>query len=84
MVSRYRVLPYVFACLLIIVFIARSFELFSRSGRVFIESGILSDRLCYLGSFEMIICPAYLPPYETFLAVLAIMLVVSMWANWRK
>ncbi len=84
MLNKYRVLPYLFGSLLLIVLIARTSEILSRPGRVFIESGIFSDKLCYLGSFEMIVCPEYLPPFETCLAVLAIMLVVSVWANWRK
>jgi len=82
--NRYRALPYVFGSLLILILLARTIEVFSRSGRVFIEIGLFSDKLCYLGSFEMIVCPDYLPPYEVFLTVLAIMLAVSLWAIRRK
>ena len=82
--TSYRILPYIFGSALIIIILARTIELFSRSGKLFIEIGLFSDKLCYLGSYEMIICPDYLPPYETFLTVIAIMLVVSLWIIRKK
>jgi hypothetical protein len=82
--TRYRILPYIFGSVLIIIILARTIELSSRSGRPFIEIGLFSDKLCYLGSYEMIICPNYLPPYETFLTIIAIMLVVTLWITRKK
>ncbi len=82
--NRYRVLSYLFGSLLLIVLLARTFETLSRPGRVFIENGVFSDKLCYLGSYEVIVCPYLLPPYETCLLVLAMMLVISVWANLKK
>ena len=66
------------------VLLVRTYEMVSRSGRVFIEIGLFSDRLCHLGSYEMFVCPDNLPPYETFLTILAIMLLVSVWMIGRK
>jgi hypothetical protein len=82
--NRYRVLPYIFGSLAILVVVVRSWEVYGGSGRAFIRSGLMFDKLCYLGSFEITVCPYTLPPYETFLAILAVLLVLSLWAGWKK
>jgi hypothetical protein len=40
--------------------------------------------VCYRGSYEMIICSTSLPPFETYLAILGILLVVSIFASSRR
>ena len=69
--------------LLIAVFLARTLELRGHSGRAFIRSSLLHDTICYVGSYEMIVCPYTTQPYETYMTILAI-LIVSTWAVLRK
>jgi hypothetical protein len=82
--SKNRILPYIFGSLAIVILVLRIFEMLSRSRGEFIEVGLFSDRLCHLGSYEMFVCTDYLPPYETLLVILAIMLVSSLWVIQRK
>jgi hypothetical protein len=75
--------PYILVSLAVVILLVRIFEMLSRSGSAFVEIGVFSDRLCHLGSYEMFVCTDYLPPYETLLVILSIMLVFSTWVNRR-
>jgi hypothetical protein len=84
-VDRYRILPYFIGSLIVIVFLARLIQTYSYMGYAFVEIGLFYDKICYRGSYEIIVClPDSLPPYETCLAILAILLVFSLWAVRRK
>ena len=77
--NKYRTLAYFFGALIIIVFLARLIQTYSYVGYAFVEMGLLSDRICSRGSYEIIVClPDTIPPYETILAILAILLVFSV------
>lgn len=67
-----------------IVFIARVTETYRYMGHAFIRIGFLYDSVCYLGSYEIIVCPYMLPPYETYLLILTIVLLTSVWVTARK
>jgi hypothetical protein len=85
--NRKKLLYYVnraIILLMIVVFTIRIAETYSYWGRAFIQSGLFHDNVCYRGSYEMIICSPSLPPFETFLAVLGILLVASILAGPRK
>ena len=69
---------------LAIVSIARIVETYRYMGQTFVRIGLLYDSVCYRGSYEMIVCPYTLPPYETYLVILAIVLLMSLWASSRK
>ena len=78
--DKYRILMYISGALIIIVFLARIIQTYSYMGYGFVEIGLLSDRICSHGSYIFIVCsPDTLPPYETILAVLAALLVFSVW-----
>jgi len=70
--------------LIIGVFAMRIAETYSYWGRAIIQSGLFHDEVCYRGSYEIILCSTSLPPFETYLAVLGILLVVSIFAGSRK
>jgi hypothetical protein len=70
--------------LMVVVFMIRVAESYSYWGRAFIQSGLFHDSVCYRGSYEMIICSPSLPPFETYLAALGILLVVSILVSSRK
>jgi hypothetical protein len=70
--------------LIIGVFAARVAETYNYWGRAIIQSGLFHDEVCYRGSYEMIICSTSLPPFETCLAILGILLVVSIFASSRR
>jgi len=84
-VDKYRILPYFFGILIIIVFLARIIQTYNYMNYGFVEMGLLSDRICSRGSYEYIVClPDTIPPYETILGVLATLLVVSVWMIRKK
>jgi hypothetical protein len=74
--------------LIILLFVGvltvRIVETYNYWGRAFIQTGVLSDNLCYRGSYEMIICSPSLPPFETYLAILGILFIVSTLARSRR
>jgi hypothetical protein len=71
--------------LIIIVFLARIIQSYNYTGYGFVEMGLLSDRICSRGSYELIVClPDAIPPYETILSVLAALLVFSVWIIRKK
>jgi len=85
LVNRYRILPYFFGSLIVIVFLARIIQTYSYMGYAFVEIGLFYDKICSRGSYEIIVCLSdSIPPYETCLAILAILLVFSLWAIRRK
>jgi len=69
---------------MIAVFLARTLEILSHSDRAFIKSGLFYDMICYLGSYEIIVCPYTTIPYETVMAILAVLLALSTWILLRK
>jgi len=84
-VDKYRILPYFFGILIIIVFLARIIQTYNYMNYGFVEMGLLYDRICSRGSYEYIVClPDTIPPYETILGVLATLLVVSVWMIRKK
>ena len=77
--NKHRILTYFLGILLIIVFLARLAQTYSYLGYGFVQMGILSDKICARGSYEIIIClPNTLPPYETILVILVILLIFSL------
>jgi len=70
--------------LIIILFVARVTETYRYNSQVFIRIGLLYDTVCYLGSYEMIVCPYTVPPYEMYLLILVIVLLTCVWASSRK
>ena len=77
--DKHRILTYFLGILLIIVFLARLAQTYSYLGYGFVQMGILSDKICARGSYEIIIClPNTLPPYETILVILVILLIFSL------
>ena len=83
--NKHRILTYFLGILLIIVFLARLVQTYSYLGYGFVQMGILSDKICARGSYEIIIClPDILPPYETILTLIAILLIFSLWFPTRK
>lgn len=87
MTKRKRRLPYLIGGILLlmfIVFLARTLEVSNYSGLVILRSGLFYDKVCYKGSYEMIVCPHTAPPYETFWAILSILLIISIWAVFKK
>lgn len=84
-VDKYRIWAYILAVLIIIVFLARIIQTYSYVGYGFVEMGLLSDRICSRGSYEIIVClPDAIPPYETILGILAALLVLSVWMIRKK
>ena len=85
MVDRLKILPYLFGLLIIIVFLARIIQVYSYLGYAFLEIGLFSDKICSRGSYEVIVClPDTIPPYETILGILAILLIFSLWLTKKK
>ena len=83
--KKNTILTYFFGILLIIVFLARLAQTYSYLGYGFVQVGIFSDKICSRGSYEIITClPDTLPPYETILVILAILLMFSLWFANRK
>jgi hypothetical protein len=85
--NRKKLLHYVdgaIILLMVVVFIMRIAETYTYWGRAFIQSGLFHDNVCYRGSYEMIICSPSLPPFETYLAILGMLLVASILAGSRK
>ena len=72
------------AILFLVVLIARTLEIYNHSNRAFIRSSLFYDKICYLGSYEIFVCPYTTQPYETYLAILAILLIISTWVTLRK
>lgn len=69
---------------MVLVFVSRTLTILSYSSPVILRSGLFADRVCYKGSYEMIVCPYSAPPYEAFWAVLSVLLVISVWAFLKK
>ncbi len=85
--SKRRSLPYVvyiLIFLMIAVFIARVAETYSYLGQAVIVPGVFSDRICYKGSYEMIVCPYTVPPYESLMLILGGSLIACASANAKK
>jgi hypothetical protein len=66
---------------MIVILLARTLETYGNLA--FIKSGLFYDKVCYKGSYEFIVCPSTVPPYETLLAILGILLVVFTWTGAR-
>jgi hypothetical protein len=84
MASRRRISRYaigVISVLIVVIFVARILEPRSYSSQAFIESGVLYDKICTIGSYEMIVCQYTAPPYETFMVLLGLLLVVFIWIS---
>ena len=79
------ILTYFFGIMLILVFLARLAQTYSYLGYGYVQVGIISDKICSRGSYEIITClPEMLPPYEAILVILAILLIFSVWLPDRK
>jgi hypothetical protein len=76
----FRYVDRVIILLFVGVLAVRIAETYNYWGRAFIQSGLFNDSLCYRGSYEMIICSPSLPPFETYLAMLGILFIVSILA----
>ncbi len=79
---RYAV--WVLFFLLVAVSLARAVESYSYLGQAVIAPGLFNDRVCYKGSYEMIVCPYTVPPYETLIFILGALLIACAWANAKK
>lgn len=70
--------------LIVALFAARVFEPAGYSSHAFIESGLFLDKICTVGSYEMVVCPYTAPPYETFMSILGFLLVVFILLDYKK
>ena len=70
--------------LIIIIFLARTVQIHSYSGQAFVQIGFFYDKICANGSYEMIVCPYTMPPYEILMGLLAIPLVILSWIEFKK
>jgi len=70
--------------LIVVLFVSRILEPGGYSSQAFIESGLFLDKICTVGSYEMVVCPYSAPPYETFMSILGLLLVVFIWLDYRK
>jgi len=78
-------LSYIFTSLIIVVFVARIIQTYTYMGYAYVQAGLFYDKICSRGSYEIIVClPNTFPPYETCLAVLAILLIFSLWLGNRR
>lgn len=87
MVNRKRIPPYAVSAtifLIVAVVVARILQPLSYSSQAFIQSGLLYDKVCSNGSYEMVVCPYTAPPYETFTGILAVLLVILIWADYKR
>jgi hypothetical protein len=74
-----RYFPAFVALTILFVLIARVAESSGLAPQEFIQTGILHDKICYMGSY-LIVCPSTAPPYETILLILAAIFVLGLWA----
>jgi len=72
------------SALIVVLFVARILEPGGYSSHAFIEIGLFFDRVCTVGSYEMIVCPYTAPPYETLMSILGLLLVLFIWIDYRK
>jgi len=87
MALRSRILPYiigVISVLITAIFVVRMLQPRGYSSQAFIQSGLFYDKVCTIGSYEMVVCPYTAPPYETFMSLLGLLLVVFIWLDYRK
>jgi hypothetical protein len=66
------------------VFLARVLDTYSYLGQAVIVPGFFSDRICYKGSYEMIVCPYNVPPSETLMLIFGCLFIATSWANAKK
>jgi hypothetical protein len=76
----FRYLPAMVAVPILLVLIARVVESSDLAAQEFVQTGLLYDKICYMGSY-LIVCPYTAPPYETALLILAALFVVTLWAR---
>jgi hypothetical protein len=74
-----RYFPAFVALTILLVLIARAVENSSLASQEFIQTGILHDKICYMGSY-LIVCPSTAPPYEAILLILGAIFVLGLWA----
>ena len=70
--------------LIIIIFLARTMQVYSYPGQVFVQIGFFYDKICANGSYEMIVCPYTMPPYEVLMVLLGILLATLSWIDFKK
>jgi len=79
LVEKYRIVPWVFGVMIIIVLLARTIQAYNYAGYGIVQMGLMSDRICSRGSYEMMVClPDSIPPYETIMVVLIVLLLFSV------
>ena len=59
-------------------------ETLSLLGEAAIRIGLFHDSICYLGSYEIVVCSTLLPPYETFMTILVVLLAALVLVGSRK
>jgi uncharacterized membrane protein YdjX (TVP38/TMEM64 family) len=74
-----RFLPAIIAVPILLVLIARVIESSNLAAQEFIQTGLLYDKICYMGSY-LIVCPYTAPPYEIILLILGALFVIAIWA----
>ena len=79
-----RYIVWVLIFLMILVFLARAVESYNYLGQAVIVPGLFTDRICYKGSYEMIVCPYTVPPYEAIMLTLGGLLIACAWASTKK
>jgi len=81
-ISRYAVAAT--SILIVVILVARILEPGGYSSHAFIESGLMFDKICTVGSYDMVVCPYTVPPYETFMSILGVLLVVFILLDRKK
>ena len=77
--EKYWIVPWVFGVMIIIVVLARTIQAYNYAGYGIVQMGLMSDRICSRGSYEMMVClPDSIPPYETIMVVLIVLLLFSV------
>jgi hypothetical protein len=67
-----------------VVLALRISETLSLTGEAVVRVGLSHDSVCYLGSYEIVVCSILFPPYETFMAILALLLTTLVLASSKK
>ncbi|HUK50583.1 MAG TPA: hypothetical protein VLV18_06060 [Terriglobales bacterium] len=79
----YRHVLMVLALAITLILIARAIEGWDLPSQEFIKTGLLNDKICYMGSY-LIVCPLTAPPYETALIILTALFLVAVWIMPRR
>ena len=69
--------------LFVIDLIARFVYPITYAKGAFVQIGLMYDKVCYLGSYEMIVCPSSAPPFETLAVILTMLFLAFRLVEWK-